>query len=255
MDFVVQGRVYQYETNELIKNLLALDFCDRIIVSCWEDCANTDTSDKIKVVRSKPPEYAGDANRNLQIVSSLAGVRESSSTVCAKLRSDQIISVESLRLMNDFHIENHEGSIKGQSGAVCVAGIFRPFPFHPRDHIFWGPKEELVKIFDIPISRELHNGHREYSRISRAESYLGVHYAARFSEEAATFAGDAPEFLSDEAPRRAEAMKLSDILTAQLFKPFPRIQFSWPKHGLSSYHYHVTEKMGEYWNEELKWKR
>jgi len=256
MDFVVQGKVYQRETSQLVKNLLELDFCDRVILSCWETCDNfLPMNGKVEVVRSKRPEYAGDANRNLQIVSSLLGIKRSSSEICAKLRSDQIVSVESLKMMNDFYAENRQVCVESQSGAVCVAGIFKPYPFHPRDHIFWGSKKELVRIFDIPLSDEPHIGNRDYSLISRAESYLGVYYAAKFDERALLFSQNISEFISDSSPRRAEAMQISDELTPKIFKPFPRIKFSWPKHGLSSYHYHVTEPMGEYWNEESKWKR
>jgi len=257
MDFVVQGKVYQNDTCALVKNLLDLDFCDRVIISCWETCdIDFPISGKVEVVHSKPPEHAGDANRNLQIVSSRSGIKASSSEICAKLRSDQIISVESLKMMNDFYAENRQACAEGQSGAVCVAGIWKPYPFHPSDFIFWGPREELVRIFDIPLNDEPHTvrGYGEYSSTSRTESYIGVHYAAKFDKSALFFSQNISEFLPDSSPRRAEAMKVSDELTPKIFKPFPRIEFSWHKQRLSSYHYHITEPLGEYWNEEAKWK-
>jgi hypothetical protein len=248
---VVQGK-WLAETIQLLENIKLSKVFDEVIVSCWETC---EPKYDCKIVKSDPPENAGMGNRNMQIVSSLRGVRESQGEVCAKLRSDQIISVDSLVLMRDFYEENRDNKHVLQSGSVCVAGIFRPFPFHPRDHIFWGPKLELERIFDIPLDEVVNQANPDYNHETRAESYIGTHYASKFDFNVESYLSRLSESISDGGRLRSEAMAVSDTLTAKIFKPFPRIQFSWPKHGLSSYHYHVTEAMGEYWNEEVKWKR
>jgi len=241
---VVQGKFIE-ESFDVIANIRESGVFDEVIFSGWESCATPSNLDSIK---SRKPDNCGIGNRNLQIVSSLEGIKACSGEICVKFRSDQIISVDSLRLMSDFYKECGDG-------AVCVAGIFKPFPFHPRDHIFWGRREELIQIFDIPLDSNPHVSNPDYNKNTRAETYIGAHYAAKFDKRVVEFL-DGPElFLGDAAPRRQEAMNISDELTPKIFKPFPRIELSWPKHFLRHYHYHITEAMGEYWNEELKWKR
>jgi hypothetical protein len=241
---VVQGKFVE-ESFDVIANIRESGVFDEVIFSGWEYCSTPVNLDSIK---SRKPDNCGIGNRNLQIVSSLEGAKACSGEICVKFRSDQIISVDSLRLMSDFYKECGDG-------AVCVAGIFKTFPFHPRDHIFWGRREELIQIFDIPLDSNPHVSNPDYNKNTRAETYIGAHYASKFNKRVLEFLESPELFLSDVAPRRAEAMNISDELTQRVFKPFPRIKFAWPKHGMSRYHYHVTEAMGEYWNEDTKWKR
>ena len=34
---------------------------------------------------------------------------------------------------------------------ICVAGNFSHLPFHPRDHVFWGNKNDLIDLFSLPL--------------------------------------------------------------------------------------------------------
>ena len=240
---VVQGQIVP-ETLELLTNIKTSEVFDEVIISCWDDCK---IEANVNLVRSKKPLNHGIGNRNLQITSSLAGLLQTSGKVCVKLRADQIISVESLKLMSEFYDESGDN--------VCVAGIFQPYPFHPRDHIFWGPRHKLIEIFNIPLASCQHISNPDYNKNTRAETYIGAHYASKFDQRISEFLDNPELFLADGGHKRNEAMLISDVLTPQIFKPFPRIKFSWPKHFLREYHYHVTQQMGEYWNEEEKWKR
>ena len=81
----------------------------------------------------------------------------------------------------------------GPSGFIFVYGMTKRFPFHPRDHIFWGHTSDLLILFDIPYNNKMpdkvlsnnlpQNPDYELINYVRAESYIGMHYYAKFNEE------------------------------------------------------------------------
>lgn len=255
MDCVIQGNISE-ASKRFVENCLQSGVFDRTIISCWES-DDVDWASGLTVIKNKDVENPGTGNRNRQIHSSLAGIKEAGSGDIARFRSDQIISIESLKVMRDFYLSQGEPKLPYLDGElrkkrICVAGIFKPFPFHPRDHIFFGDRRDMIKLFDIAQCRL--SGEPDYNTMTRAESYIGCNYASRFFEDFLLFCENPSDYLSDSARNRSAAMKISDIYRDELFTAFPRIKFSWPKHSLKEYHYHVTQTMGEYWNEDARWK-
>ena len=42
---------------------------------------------------------------------------------------------------------------KKPKNRICVSGNFSEFSFHPRDHLFWGNREDLIDLFSIPLEK------------------------------------------------------------------------------------------------------
>lgn len=253
MDIVLQGNLSE-ATKAVVNNCLKTSFVEKLIVSCWDTC---DTSwienPDIVVVKSRDVDNPGIGNRNRQIKSSLAGVRATTSPHVAKLRTDQIITVDSLEMMYRFFEKFKEPQLKYSDGSgpqtqLFVAGTFWPFPFHPRDHLFFGGREDLIRLFDIPHCPYAPTPDEQYNSFSRAECYIGTHYAKHFLPDIWRFLENPELYLTDAGVYRGEAMALSNDYRDKIFKVFPRIEFAWPKHNMPTYHYWHTQGI-EYWHD------
>jgi len=252
IDLVLQGSANNY-TLEIANHYLNLEFVNNIIISCWENDVIETNNDRIIILKSSDVINPGCTNRNRQIKSSLEGLKLVKTEFSVKLRSDQKISLESMMLMYNFYEKNKERELifyddeQKPKNKICVAGIFKPFPFHPRDHIFWGNTKDLIDVFNIPYSPSI-PGCDNYNLVLRSEAYIAVHYYAKFDSTIKTFINDPRLYLVDNAPKISEAFEINDRIITKVFQPFPKIDFEWPKHNLREYHYDFTEKVfGEYW--------
>jgi hypothetical protein len=256
MDLVIQGPVNNY-TIEIANLYLNLDFVNNIILSTWQGTIIPSGLDsRIKVLFNQDISNPGITNRNRQIVSSYNGLKEVTTQFSAKLRSCQKISLDSMKLMYEYYNKHKERVLHFENdetkplNRICVAGIFKPFPFHPRDHIFWGNTSDLLDVFNIPL--DTYNGPELYHVITRSETYLASFYYAKFNNKINEFIKDYRTYLVDNAPKIQEAFKINDEIITKVFLPFPKIDFEWPKHGLKNYHYHHAASVwGEYWGEDL----
>ena len=97
VDIVIQGQYSNY-TDEIIELYLTLPFVNNIIVSCWEDNQENTYYEKVIFIRNKYPESPGTDNRNLQILSSLNGLKECQSEFSIKTRSDQKFTYEYIHI-------------------------------------------------------------------------------------------------------------------------------------------------------------
>lgn len=254
MDIILQGPIYP-ETNEIIDIFLKTSFVDKIIVSCWESCPSLNFQNhKVKVVRSFPYKNPGIGNRNLQIQSTQAGLKEVEGDVCGKFRSDQIISLESLEMMNAFFQKYKEPQIRYEDGTgpkyqMFVCGDFWPIPFHPRDHVFWSDTQSLKKLFFIPYDSNPKVEGEQYYNFTRAEAYIGAFYYSLFDKNVKEMVDNPKVYLVDGAPKHQEAINLSLSLQNKVFKVFPRINLNWPKNGIYGYRYD-SQSMWERWHDE-----
>ena len=253
MDIVIQGK-YDNDTDDIILNYLKLPFINNIIVSCWvDDKPFTHYGTMIKLIRSYYPNSHGTDNRNLQIISSLTGLKETVTPFVIKMRSDQLYAQESMMLMYDYFKRNYE------SKTLFVAGIYPKLLFHPRDHTFWGARKDVLALFEVPLEV---NGIAERLRLTkeqlfyhyhefvRSETYLGSHYIARFEPEIEEYLKAPNEYLYDNSPKWNIAKETSDRITHKYFKPFPRegVDLQWKRKGWNSYpYYEQHEHYGESW--------
>lgn len=248
VDLIIQGGLSAY-TREIAEHYRGLDWVESIIISCWKDDPQIIAGDKI--VRSLPLTNNGIGNRNAQITTSHKGLMQVKTDFSAKLRSDQKVSLDSMNLMYEFMLAH--------SDKICVMGMYKPFPFHPRDHSFWGRTKELVLLFDIPLDNttyHISNPHDSwpnsgfYAANTRAECYIASQYLAKKYPRVKKMVESSNQYLTDFSSRWEDAKTLSDELMVKHFIPFPRINFEWPKHGLTSYPYEsCANSYGEFWTE------
>ena len=258
IDIVLQGRYsdYAYQTAQIYINL---DFVNKVILSCWEDDEVPTIHNKnIIVIKNKYPDSRGTGNRNLQIVSSLEGLKLTSTEFVVKMRNDQRYSWDSMNRMKIIYEHNNKRKgkyINDESkprNIIYTAGNFPLFAFHPRDHIFWGHREDLIDLFNIPlelrsISETVDIPHEDYWKyydsFIRTESYIGAHYAAKFHEDVRKFLLKPQDYLYDNAPFYNQALDLSNEIYKQMFCSFPRqgIDLEWAKYNWWSYPYDTQQ--------------
>ena len=253
MDIVLQGQYDDY-TDEIIKSYLDIPFINNIIVSCWNvDKKDEYSHNRVKFIRSEYPSTAGTCNKNLQIVTSLNGIKECKTKFSAKMRSDQKYSYDSMMLMYDFLKSNHIES------KIFVGGIFYNYLFHPRDHIFWGKTEDLLELFNIPLEYnslvdKVKIGKYELAEyadcLTRPETYIGAHYCTKFDQKVKRMIIYPEKYLFDNCEKWDESFEVSNNTISKAFKSFPRegITLDWPKRNGFSYEhqYHC----GERWHED-----
>lgn len=226
IDIVLQGAANNY-TAEIANHYAQLPFVESVIISCWSgDQISPDLDPKIKIIKSKDVA-GGDSNRNRQIVSSLAGIKAATCETVVKMRGDQKVSLESMEMMNDYYDGNR----------IHVASLFKAFPFHPCDHWFWGPKDLLIQLFDIPLDTSSNEYSGNWDVITRAETYIAMWYAAINDQRVIKMVENPQKYLVDNAPHREEAIAVSNEIIEDLFRPFPRAHFDWPKHYAIDYFY------------------
>jgi hypothetical protein len=247
INLIMQGPFNEY-SDEIIKHYKQLDWVNEIIVSCWEN--DLDSIHANQILKSKPISNNGIGNRNAHIVTSLAGLKISNTEYSAKLRSDQKISLQSMNYLYDKMIKNKD--------KILTLGFYKSFPFHPRDHSFWGKTSELVELFDIKLDDEVSkilNPHDAWPNGGfylfhlRAECYIAANYLAKKDERAKNMLDNYMEYLTDFAPQHSEALKLDKELMQKYFALSAKIDFEWPKHNLKNYHYDFAANYyGEFWD-------
>jgi len=269
VDIVLQGQYSRYVL-DTAKHYLNLDFVNNIIISCWEGDDVPDIKDnRIRVIKSKEPKNPGTGQRNLQIVSSLNGIKATDTHFVVKMRNDQRYSLESMYKMCEFYLNNngrditYEYNNKRPYNKICVAGNFNNLLFHPRDHVFWGQKEDLIDLFNIPLENWAlqdkvklnHPGEYSlyYDKYIRTETYIGTHYAARFNNRINHYLLKPENSLYDKSENWEEVKRLSDNITPKIFKSFPKkgVELEWPKYGWKKYPYKNQKiQFGESWHED-----
>ena len=107
LDIILQGK-YNDKVLFISEYYLQLDFINNIIISCWEDDKLPEIKDeRIKIIKNKIPDNSGNGNRNYQVVSSLNGIKSSTTEYCIKIRNDQRYTIDSMKIMYEFY-EKHK---------------------------------------------------------------------------------------------------------------------------------------------------
>ena len=249
IDLIIQGPFTNY-SKEIVEHYQKLPWVRQIIISCWRDNLDYEIPGA-KMVKSLPLSNNGIGNRNAHIITSYRGLLEVKTNFCAKLRSDQKISLDSMNLMYDYMLKHQD--------KVCVMGFYEPFPFHPRDHSFWGKTSKVISVFDIPLDPNMWNGSAPYdswpyagfyANHVRAECYIASQYLAKKCPKVKKMTEFPQQYLCDFSDRWEEAKTLSEELMDKYFIPFPKIDFEWPKHGMTNYHYEwARANYGEFWGD------
>jgi hypothetical protein len=260
IDLILQGPVYPY-TKDIIDYYLQSNLVSKVILSCWDTCKTDHIfNSKVVIIKNKDVAFCGCGNINRQILSSMSGLQASNNHYCAKMRTDQKVSHNSLDMMHRFYLKFKNSDLRcldgsGPNSSIFVAGMYTRYAFHPRDHIFWGHKSDLIRLFNIPYSElplevsgeKYNNGEGYWRKTVRPESYLGTHYCSNFDERVLNFTKDFASYIVDSGSKHNEAMRVSAEIKDKVFKVFPRIELEWAKYNLKNYHYHIGQTFTEYW--------
>ena len=268
IDIVLQGQYSDYAL-ETAKYYLNLDFVNNVIISCWMgDNLPSISNSNIIFTQNLLPETNGTGNRNFQIISSLGGLKLVNTEFAVKMRNDQRYDLNSMENMFDFFHKNKErlttfeGDETKPKNRILVGGVFEGFPFHPRDHVFWGNTEDLIDVFDMPLDprgiEDVVKMKREeywkyYDCYIRTESYIGSHYCSKFDNRIKKYLLKPDQYLYDNAPYYNEALELSNDLSKKVFKSFPKegIDLEWDKYNWKNYPYNSQyDKFNERWHED-----
>jgi hypothetical protein len=254
MDIVLQGPMW-LTTVQTALYYLELPFVEKIIISTWEDeninKKDIESYDKIELVKSiKPPYKIG--NVDYQILSSFEGIKKTTSDIVAKMRTDQIIHKDDMNMMNDFVLNGIDDTSliytdgTKRKGNVFVIGMNKIHPFHPQDHIFWGYRDDVYRIFNIPKKPEFITSE---AGGFRDPAYIGAMYFSQFYPEVENYINNFREYMVDNPPKQ-DAKILSEKTRDKVFKVFPKIYMDWIKYGWN-YPYEMYIREGEYYYEDL----
>jgi hypothetical protein len=257
LDIVLQGPVWK-TTVDTAKYYLELPFVNKVIISTWDDePINQYDENGIEVIKSNKP-VNGTGNMNYQIVSSFEGIKKTESKLIAKMRSDQIIHKDSMNYLNDFITDNiddtdliySDGSKR--KGNVFVIGMNKIFPFHPQDHIFWGYREDVYRVFNIPLKpARMKRDTADFTKEVRCNIYLGAMYFKQFYPEVEKYIDNFEDYLVDN-PKKLDALIMSEKTRDKVFKVLPKFSMFWEKYKWDAYPYSWYGSMGEYYYEDLK---
>ena len=102
IDIVLQGK-YNGNVIPIAEYYLELEFVNNIIISCWEgDIIPEITNNRIIIIQNEVPQQVGSGNKNLQIISSLNGLKKAETEFAIKIRNDQRYTHASMNKMYSF---------------------------------------------------------------------------------------------------------------------------------------------------------
>ena len=136
-----------------------------IVLSTWKgtDISNLDFD---VLIESEDPGalfFAGNAklrnNVNRQIISSQNGLQATTRPYALKLRSDMIVrSTNFLSFFEKFGVRSDWSMLRSKVVASTlysrIPGLLGQWPYHPGDWYFFGLKDDVLDIWDIPSAPE-----------------------------------------------------------------------------------------------------
>jgi hypothetical protein len=145
-----------------------------IILSTWDDADErtiqsitcSSAGKRVHVLLEKKPDYPGVGNTNLQIVSTMNGIRHAIRLGCKyvlKSRTDQIFGsfnfLEQMLQLQSFFAENIPTLIK-QRIVVGSMGSLKMRPFSVSDFFSFGSVEDMLLMWSLPLSANIDNEKR-----------------------------------------------------------------------------------------------
>lgn len=174
----------------------------KIIMSTWKN-QDFDIKDKfiqknVYLIENEPPSNVGTLNVNLQIVSSLAGVKQAEKLGCKyvlKIRSDQrITKPSSLKYMINslmmFKIDNNSVLNSRLIFLGDLTNTYTNLAFHISDFIVFGNTKDVIKLYDIPLDL------RSYAFKEDVLNKYKLQYDYIWNNESDTSLIEMPEYLN-----------------------------------------------------------
>lgn len=255
VDLVLQGALQEF-TIQTAEIYLTLDWVNNVIISCWESCGSIPNKNpRIIILQNKDIKNGSTKNRNRQIISSREGIKIAETYFVYKLRSDQIIHPSSLNEMHEFYMKfnkRKKSFLNDESkpnNRICVGSIFTQFPFHPKDWWFFGNKQDLLEMLDIPLDESLDNK-EDYTKTTRSETYLFHFYCKNFDERVQKMIDNPEIYLYDGSVKTNESLLVSSEILQDIYKVMPPVHFLWPKYFGNNDVFHFKNGFDEYYHNE-----
>lgn len=189
---VVQGKIYNDITPLSLNSIRKYLPKAEIILSTWKG-ADLSNLDYDHLILNDMPEVFVYSNKNgskinninLQILSTLSGIKVSTGEYILKLRTDFLLTGNTfLKFFHKFNFIDNYMIFKHRVIACCY---FTRDPrqsnlaFHPSDIAFFGLKQDLLNLFEIPLmpkSEEFYikNNKGEYLNRYLPEQYIFTHF-------------------------------------------------------------------------------
>lgn len=172
IDWTLDARRLIATTRALSMNVRRLLPGAEIVLSTWDN-QKYDSIDIDRVVVSKDPGPQGEwpsfvpTNINRQITSTVAGLKASKRPYCLKCRTD--IMLESVKFLDVYSslkpIPSDErrlfdrpivsNNLTSRNTSEILSRLpDHPLLFHPSDHIHFGLREDLLRLWDVPLQSE-----------------------------------------------------------------------------------------------------
>lgn len=164
---VVQGPVSS-TTDELLTFLKKLD-C-KLVFSTWKnepDKLSSNVKNNLNVIENEQPFDPGFLNINRQIVSTFYGLNfHKNSEFLVKIRSDELIT-------NEFFLD-HLSSLWEEFGTNKIINLNLPVyrPGHINDHFLAGPRELMLKMFNVNNLISEENYKKKYSNLILKNTFM-----------------------------------------------------------------------------------
>ena len=224
-----------------------------IILSTWDD---EDTSaflslacpDSFKIVKSSKPENTGVSNFNLQLISTLAGLKIAQGLNCEfvlKTRTDQaLMNPEALQHI-DFVFHKYSGN--NENGRIVAASrntfLYRLYGIS--DMFLFGSIVEMQKFWQVPQDLRIRESQqlstnstqvtlRNYSKEELVEVYLVANYLRKKNLE--------PKFTLEDSIKayRDHFIILDSGTLGLIWNKYTRNANRWSKEFVPNPHYEVT---------------
>jgi hypothetical protein len=273
-DIIIQGPIYtkninglEFDTLDIANEFSKLWFVNKVVVSTWldETIPNKYTdNNKIVIIQSEKLTPHKN-NMNLQLKTTQEGLKLCDSKFCIKMRSDQFIYPNSFFMMKsfvDFYIDDIDIKCTdgtSPAGYVFVHGIDAKNPYLVQDHIIWGYREDVKKVFscdyldqyilDLPPNDDM----SYYDDKLNMPSWIGLNYMKKFDKRIQNHFENQSEYLCTISPSREIAMSVYTEMRNKMFKTFPKIDMLWIKRfpiNTGQYPYDMYMRQDHYFYEE-----
>lgn len=165
---VVQGPIYKEATQKCLNSIREILPEAEIILSTWED-SDTQGLDYDIVIFNKDPGSTPlfrnnpknvQNNMNRQILSAKEGIKKAKRKYCLKYRSD--LELKNDKFLNFFgKYKERNSNWKILKERVITNYATHPYyrAFHPTDLTCFGLTEDVIKIWDIPLSDDYNSNY------------------------------------------------------------------------------------------------
>lgn len=166
ISIVVQGAIDPIITQLCLNNMRKYLPNAEIILSTWKN-QNIENLEYDFLIENEDPGAVTrndflkiPNNLNRQIVSTLNGIKKASRKYVLKFRSDLLLHNNNfLKYFNKYPKRDKKFAFLNKRVMICDIftrnpHILRPHPFCPSDWVYFGLKDDLLTIWDIPLANE-----------------------------------------------------------------------------------------------------